>query len=143
MKKMLLLITSLTLLITLNNCQTDNYNDRYLSYVDDDELTTLFLVDHQGYAYAGIPYLCDSMTDWEITLSNGEFTFLSPEYCEFDFNGFDGVYGDRFDDVIRIVDYRDDGKEDINYDCDSFGASSTYVDGSFEYNEDDICTFEL
>lgn len=108
-----------------------------------DELVTLFLVDDNGYSYGGIPYKCDSMTQWETTLNNGEFTFLPPDNCLFNFDGLDGVYGDSFDDVVRIVDYSNDGKGGIPYECALFGASSTYGDGSFDYNVDDACVFYL
>jgi len=136
MKKITLLFAILIALVSLNGCQ-GSYDYR------DDELTTLFLVDERGLSYANIPYKCDSMRSWNQTKNNGEFSFIEPDNCEFDFNGLDGLYGDQFDDIVRIVDYIDDGKGSIPYDCSSFGASSTYSDGSFEYNENDVCTFYL
>jgi len=106
-------------------------------------LTTLFLVDEQGFSYGGIPYKCDSMIDWSVTASNGEFSFLPPDNCEFDFRGLNGDYnGDPYvDDIVRIVDYADEGKPSISYECASFGISTTFGDGSFEYDIDDRCTF--
>ncbi len=144
MIKIKLLFSTLFALILLSGCQS-SYDDGYSNYYYDNSqnLTTLFLVDERGLSYASIPYKCDSMRTWERTLPNGEFTFLPPDNCEFDFNGLDGLYGDQFDDIVRIVDYTNDGKGSIPYDCSSFGASSTYSDGSFEYNENDVCTFYL
>ena len=108
-------------------------------------LTTLFLVDEAGFSYGGVPYKCDSMSSWSVTAPNGEFSFLPPDNCEFDFLGLDGnLFGDpRVDDIVRIVDFTDDGKGGIPYECASFGASSTFGDGSFEYDIDDQCVFYL
>jgi len=108
-------------------------------------LTTLFLVDDLGFSYGGIPYKCDSMRDWELTLPNGEFTFLPPDHCEFDFTGLEGDYNvnPAVDDIVRIVDDLNRGKGDIPYECASFGASTTFGDGSFYYDIDDQCTFYL
>jgi len=138
MKKLLILFTTLMALLSLNGC-----NGTYDHRDDGFGLTTLFLVDERGFSYANVPYKCDSMRRWSRTANNGEFSFEEPDLCEFDFNGLDGVYGDSFDDIVRIVDYTDDGKGGIPYDCSSFGASSTYSDGSFEYNQDDVCVFHL
>ncbi|MFK5974906.1 MAG: hypothetical protein QM493_00235 [Sulfurovum sp.] len=106
-------------------------------------LTTLYLVDEYGNSYGGVPYICDSMVRWSSTAYNGEFTFYPPDDCEFDFSRFAGDYGDYASDIVRIVDYRDDGKSGIPYDCASFGRSSTDYDGSFNYNANDECVFYL
>jgi len=136
MKKLMGLIFAGVALFALSGCgESDDY------YPDD--LTTLFLVDQDGYAYADVPYICESMRDWDTTRPNGEFSFYPGEDCEFDFDGLNGVYGDEFDDIIRIVDYTYDGKGGIPYECVYFGASSTYSDGSFEYDIDDECVFYL
>ena len=108
-----------------------------------DGYTTLYLVDEYGHSYSGIPYICDSMRNWSSTAYNGEFSFYPPDNCEFDFRGLNGNYGDRSDDIIRIVDYTDYGKGAIPYNCNSFGSGSTYYDGSFDYNIDDECVFYL
>ena len=143
MKKTLLWISIIITVIAFNGCSNNrDYNTNYDKY-DSSNLTTLFLVDDQGYAYADIPYKCDSMINWSRTATNGEFSFVDPDNCEFDFDGLKGIYGDSFDDIVRIVDYTNDGKGGIPYDCASFGASSTYGDGSFDYDEDDVCTFYL
>jgi len=107
--------------------------------------TTLFLVDDQGFSYGGIPYKCDSMIDWSVTSPNGEFTFFPPDNCEFDFTGLNGDYNVNpiVDDIVRITDDLDRGKGNIPYDCQSFGASTTFGDGSFYYDIDDQCTFHL
>ena len=137
MKKHIILILSVVAIFGFSGCGSSS-DDHY-----EDDLVTLFLVDELGYSYGGIPYKCDSMRDWEVTLPNGEFTFLPPDDCVFDFYGYDGVYGDSFDDIIRIVDYSDNGKGNIAYECASFGVGSTYFDGSFDYDVDDECVFYL
>lgn len=147
MKKSIMFLTAIVSAVVLSGCGSsidhrDYYPVDYSNY-DGSNLTTLFLTDERGYAYGGIPYKCDSMYEWSRTAPNGEFSFIVPDTCEFDFYGLDGVYGDEFDDVVRIVDYRDDGKGGIPYECTSFGVSSTYSDGSFEYDQDDICSFYL
>ena len=145
MKKTIIAVGMLIAILSFNGCSSDNYNDNNVNYsnYDSNDLTTLFLVDEQGYAYADIPYKCDSMSNWSKTAPNGEFSFVEPDNCEFDFNGLDGLYGDDFDDIVRIVDDRNSGKGGIPYECASFGVSSTYGDGSFDYDEDDVCTFYL
>ncbi|MCW8820603.1 MAG: hypothetical protein OQK45_00130 [Sulfurovum sp.] len=139
MKKLMSLVFSGVVALVLSGCGGggSNYNDG---------LTTLFLVDEQGFAYADIPYQCYDqgvLTYSDSTLNNGEFSFYPGEDCKFDFLGYDGVYGDVFDEIIRIVDYTYDGKGDIPYQCDSFGIGSTYTDGSFDYDADDACVFYL
>ena len=139
MKKFIGLVFSGVALFALSGCGgSDDY------YPDD--LTTLFLVDQDGYSYAGIPYKCESMRDWDTTRPNGEFSFYPGEDCEFDFYGLDGDYdiGPEVDDIVRIVDYLDYGKGDIPYECSSFNVGNinyTYSDGSFKYDIDDECVF--
>ena len=142
MKKIILFMTAIVAVLALNGCGGVVYDDYYDNY-DGDNLTTLFLVDENGFSYANVPYKCDSMTRWSRTASNGEFSFLVPDSCEFDFNGLNGVYGDSLDDVVRIVDDLNRGKGGIPYECSSFGVSSTYGDGSFDYNQNDSCVFYL
>ena len=144
-----LFMVAIATVLALSGCGSIDHRDdfrvdynNYVSY-NGNNLTTLFLADEHGYAYGGIPYICDSMRHWDRTAPNGEFSFIEPDTCEFDFNGLDGIYGDSFDDVVRIVDYRDYGKGGIDYDCASFGVSSTYSDGSFDYDQDDVCSFYL
>jgi hypothetical protein len=142
MQKILAILGVAVLALGLNGCNGSS----------DGSLTTLFLVDDQGFSYAGIPYRCDSMRTWERTASNGEFSFYLNESCRFDFLGLNGNLNNSvFDEIIRIVDYRDNGKGGIAYDCLSFSGStyygdeffSPYRDGSFEYDADDQCTFYL
>lgn len=112
----------------------------------DDGFTTLFLVDQDGFAYAGVPYICDSMSEWSVTASSGEFSFYVGEYCDFNFDGLYGNYDDDplVDDIVYIVDDLDSGKGGIPYECDSFiGINTTNEDGSFYYDENDACTFDL
>lgn len=148
MHKIIILIASVAVVFGLSGCGSSSIDHRGnypvdVTNYDGNRLTTLFLVDERGYAYADIPYKCDSMYAWDRTAPNGEFSFIEPDTCEFDFYGLDGVYGDRDDDIVRIVDYRDGGKGGIEYDCSSFGVSSTYSDGSFDYDQDDQCVFYL
>ncbi len=118
-------------------------NDDY--YPPDDGATTLFLLDQNGNSFGGIPYICDNMTAWSATAYNGEFTFYPYEDCKFDFLGLNGNYFNdpTSDDIIRITDDLNRGKKDIPYDCQSFGPGTTYLDGSFEYDVDDVCTFHF
>ncbi len=152
-KKILLSLTAAVSVLILSACNGIDHRDGYMAnhnnYIGHggnnfaNNLTTLFLSDERGLTYGGIPYICDSMRSWDTTMPNGAFSFIEPDTCEFDFNGLEGVYGDDFDDIVRIVDFRDHGKRGIGYECAYFGASSTYGDGSFDYDEDDICTFYL
>ena len=141
MKRIIVFFTTIMAVFVLSGCNLndDDYYDGY----DRQNVTTLFLVDDQGFTYRGIPYKCDSMISWSTTKNNGEFTFIQPDTCTFNFNGLNGVYGDGADEVVRIVDYTYQGKGDIPYECHDFGVSSTYGDGSFSYNENDECIFRL
>jgi len=148
MKKLSVLVFSVLAVIGLSGCGGGSSSDEYY----DDGLTTLFLVDDQGFSYAGVPYLCDSMINWDVTAPNGEFSFYPPDNCEFDFTGLNGTDpNDGFvDDLIYIVDYLDEGKNGIDYECADFnvgGLNTTYYDGiydgSFDYNFDDRCVFYL
>jgi len=143
MKKLMGLLVSGVAVLVLSGCGGGGSDGDY--YPPDPNLTTLFLVDQDGFTLGGVPYICDSMLDWELTAPNGEFTFSPPDNCEFDFIGYDGNYfGDPFvDDIIYIVDYTDEGKGDIPYECASFGVGTTYGDGSFDYDIDDQCVFYL
>ena len=140
MKKNIILLLLTVAIFGLSGCTTES-NDENI----EDGLTTLFLVDENGYSYAEVPYKCDSMSHWSKTASNGEFSFYPPDNCEFNFMGLEGnLFNDsRVDDIVRIVDYSEKGKSDIPYECSSFGVSSTYSDGSFEYDIDDSCLFYL
>ena len=140
MKKVILFVFSLLVAGILSGCGNGENDNSSAS-----RLTTLFLVDQEGFSYGYIPYKCDSMREWSRTAPNGEFTFLPPDNCEFDFIGYNGDNGYGFinDDFVRIVDIGNNGKGGIPYTCESFGASSTFNDGSFYYDEDDRCVFFL
>ncbi len=140
MKKIIASILTIVAVIGLSGCGGGGS--------DDDKLITLFLVDEEGNSYSSIPYRCDSMTDWEETPINGEFTFFANEDCEFDFIDLDGTnHNNTSNDLIYIVDSLDSGKNGIDYDCLKFGAGVTeydgIYDGSFEYDIDDECVFYL
>ena len=140
MKKVVVLSVAMAAIFGLSGCGGGGSNAPI-----DNGLTTLFLVDEQGFSYGGIPYKCDSMLDWSVTPPNGEFSFYQPESCEFDFLGLNGDYNvnPAVDNIVRIVDYTNNGKGGIPYECSSFGASSTFGDGSFYYDIDDQCVFHL
>jgi hypothetical protein len=143
MKKLISMLFAGVAVVVLSGCgggSSDYYEEPY-----NDGLTTLFLVDQDGYSYSGIPYTCDSMNYWDETAPNGEFSFYPGEDCEFDFYGLDGNYFDdpAVDHIIRIVDDLDYGKGGIPYECASFGVGTTYGDGSFDYDIDDQCIFYL
>ena len=140
-KKIVAFVIASVAVLGLSGCGGGGGDD----YYPDDRLTTLYLVDEFGNSYYNVPYRCDSMSTWRTTPPNGEFTFIQPESCEFDFLGLDGnLFNDpRVDDIVRIVDYTNDGKGGIPYQCTSFGASTTYGDGSFEYDINDECVFYL
>ena len=124
----------------------NNHNDNIIIVPPPvDVATTLFLIDQDGFSLGNIPYICDSMANWSATRPNGEFTFIEPDNCIFDFSGLKGNYNNDLvdDDIIYIVDDLDRGKGDIPYRCEFFGASTTYLDGSFDYDENDACTFYL
>ena len=129
--------------LALSGCGGGSSNDSPPPLPPEPSATTLFLIDQDGSSLGGVPYICDSMIDWSETRPNGEFTFFEPESCEFDFIGYLGNYNDDpyVDDIIYIVDYLDDGKGNIAYDCNSFIGSTTYGDGSFDYDIDDQCRF--
>jgi len=143
-KKLISLLFAGIAVLALSGCGSGG-GDYYENPPINDGLTTLFLIDQEGFAYADIPYICDSMLDWDLTAPNGEFSFYPGEDCEFDFYGLEGNYDDDpyVDDIVYIVDYLDYGKGGIEYECASFGVGSTYADGSFDYDIDDLCTFYL
>ncbi len=143
MKKLIGLVFAVVALFALSGCGGDN--DYYYEEPINDGLTTLFLIDQDGFSYAGVPYICDTMANWSQTAPNGEFSFYPGENCEFDFLGLYGNYeGDPYvDDIVYIVDDLDYGKGGIPYECASFGVGTTYGDGSFDYDIDDECVFYL
>jgi len=138
MKKIINIVLLLLSVFFFSACSGELRNNS-----NTNSLITLFLVDEYGFSYGGIPYICDSMFDWSQTASNGEFSFYEGENCDFDFNGLNGTNNLFSNDIVRIVDDFGYGKDGIFYDCSSFGASSTYYDGSFDYDIDDECRFYL
>jgi hypothetical protein len=138
-KKLKMFLFGLTAFVLLTGCVSED-DDYY-----DDGLTTLFLVDKDGYSLAGVGYICDSMQYVAYTPSNGEFSFYPGENCDFDLSGLDGnLGGDPFeDDIVYIVDNIDNGKGGIGYSCELFGVGVTQYDGSFYYEQDDKCVFRL
>ncbi len=141
-KKLMTIAFSIVAVLALSGCGGSD------DYYYDDDLTTLFLIDQDGRSYGGIPYICESMRNWDNTRPNGEFSFYPGEECEFNFDGLNGTdYGDR-SDYIYIVDYTDNGKNRIPYECELFNAGNInstygdeYSDGTFDYDYDDACVF--
>ncbi|MEA2048831.1 MAG: hypothetical protein U9O64_10355 [Campylobacterota bacterium] len=151
MKRLMGLFAAGVFIVALSGCGGGGGDDYY---PPEPNLTTLFLVDEYGEPYVGIPYLCDSMYEWEYTKSNGEFTFSPPDNCEFDFYGYYGTdpydFTVPYNEYIYIVDIADEGKNGIPYECASFNVGNiNYTsddgiwDGSFEYDADDACVFYL
>lgn len=148
MKRFVMFLASSAAVLAMSGCgggsSSGSSSEVYVPV--DDGFTTLFLVDQDGFAYAEVPYICDSMSEWSVTAPNGEFSFYPGEYCDFDFDGLYGNYDNDLlvDDIVYIVDDLDDGKGGIPYECDSFiGINTTNYDGSFYYGENDACTFDL
>jgi len=146
MTKIKNLLSLLLFAIGLSGCNASLSSSR----VPNDGLTTLFLVDEVGNSYANIPYICDSMSSWDFTAYNGEFSFYPSDNCRFDFTGLNGTSFSSpiIDDVVYIVDDLDRGKNGIPYECSSFiGIDYTYNDGvnngSFDYAPNDSCLFYL
>jgi len=139
MKKYLILIVSAVAIFGLSGCGGGGDDHHPI------EAQVLYLLDEQGASYAGVPYRCDSMSAWEFTSNAGGFLFYSPESCEFDFTGLRGnLFNDPgVDDIVHIVDDHDYGYGGIPYECSSFGTSTTFGNGSFEYDINDKCVFHL
>jgi len=133
----LLWLFSIVVILGLNGCKITG------EFLESEQ--RLFLVDERGFAYEGIPYKCDSMSYWSQTAPNGEFIFSSFDSCKFDFRGLYGnIFNDPlFEDIIRIVDDMDRGRDGISYECQSFIGGMSHIDGSFEYDRDDQCLFYL
>ncbi len=145
MKKVMMFLASVGVVLSLSGCGGGGGGDYYEEPINDG-LTTLFLIDQNSIPYVGVPYICDSMSVWNYTTSEGEFSFYPGESCDFDFDGLYGNYDDDpyVDDIVYIVDDLDYGKGGIPYECDSFiGVNTTSNEGSFYYDENDACTFHL
>ena len=94
-----------------------------------------YLDDINGVGVSGVPYYCDSGSG--ITDANGAFIFYFGDSCEFDLWGLPG----DFTFSLHIDDEFVDGVGGIPYECDSGWNGTTYDDGSFDYDPDDVCTF--
>ncbi|HFS82357.1 MAG TPA: hypothetical protein ENK71_00155 [Epsilonproteobacteria bacterium] len=98
----------------------------------------LYLDGDMGPA-VGVPYLCDSGTG--VTDPDGGFLFYPGDSCSFDLTGYDGTI--FFTDNLYI-DYADNtGVSGISYDCFSGLTGVTDLNGYFDYDVDDECTFYL
>jgi hypothetical protein len=149
MKKWMMLLVSGLAVIALSGCGSydDGYDDGYHdgfydgARIPTDAMTTLFLIDYEGFSIGGVPYYCVDpsgvVTADYITAPNGEFSFIPGERCTFDLLGFGGTP----DDPLFIQDDVGFGKGDIPYFCDGGDGGLTYADGGFEYFPDDVCTF--
>ena len=94
-----------------------------------------YLDDINGIGVSGVSYTCDSGAG--VTDGDGAFLFYPGDACTFDLWGFPG----NFNFSLHIDDETVTGVGGIPYDCDSGWSGSTYGDGSFDYDPDDICTF--
>ncbi|SFV50115.1 hypothetical protein MNB_SV-6-427 [hydrothermal vent metagenome] len=99
----------------------------------------LYLDNIDGVGMAGVPYYCpsgDGFTD-----ENGGFLFYDGENCSFDLTGFNGSI--VYDDYL-FIDYNDgSGVDGLGYDCISGTSGFTDINGNFDYDIDDECTFYL
>jgi len=146
MKKYIFVSLMVVSLFALSGCGSsyddgydDGYDDATRAYSAD--MVSLFLVDKDGFSAGGVPYSCvdednNLVGEW-ITKPDGEFSFYAGERCTFDLDGYDGTP----DDPLFLEDDIGNGKEDIPYECDKGDAGFTDEDGSFEYLQDDKCTF--
>jgi len=153
MKKLIMLFVSSVAVIALSGCGSSSYDAGYEEGYDDGfydgarvpetSMTTLFLVDLDGFSLGGVPYYCvdpeGAVTADYVTAPNGEFSFIPGERCTFDLFGLGGTP----DDPLFIQDDIGAGKADIPYACDGGDAGLTNIDGNFDYLPDDICTFYL
>ena len=126
-KKFKLLVLS-TFLLIFNGCDENN---------NDSEMFTLFLVDANNNPISNVSYDCD--TGYGETEKNGAFHFYEGENCVFNFLGFNGT--EFSNDYLYIVDIDYIGMENIDYNCQGYGRDYTSLNGGFEYNQNDICTF--
>ena len=141
-------IVTVIVMIGLSGCDSydegydDGYHDGFYdgARVPDGAMTTLFLIDKDGFTLGGVAYSCIDPSGMDtgnfVTAPNGEFSFIPGERCTFDLYG---LYGTP-EDPVFIEDDRGLGKGDIPYQCIQ-DEGFTYRDGSFEYIDDDICTF--
>ncbi len=135
MNKFIFLVTLSISTLLFTGCGS---SDNTTVVVPPPEPDTLYLDDGAG-GLAGVSYTCTSGSGF--TNAQGAFTFYAGDNCTFDLTGFDGTVF-LFDPLF--VDYNDGtGVADISYDCVSGIAGSTDVDGSFDYDTDDACTFYL
>ena len=146
MNRNLILAGFVSATLLLSGCGSSDYDYIAPPPLLDPTLTTLFLVDDQGFSLAGIPYICDSMEFSQYTKNNGEFSFFPGENCSFDFLGYAGNYNNdpyNGDDIIYIVSDINTGAGGVEYECNSFGSGLTFENGSFDYDADDACVFYL
>ncbi len=149
MKKLIMLLVSGLAVIALSGCGGGAYDAGYDdgfydgARASDASMTTLFLIDQDGFSLGGVPYYCVDpsgvRTADYVTAPNGEFTFVPGERCTFDLYGYNGTP----EDPLFIVDDVGLGKPDIPYACDGGDNGLTDVTGSFDYLPDDICTLYL
>jgi len=150
MKKIFMLTVSFVAIVGLSGCgggsaYDERYDDGFYDGARHPEasMTTLYLRDVNGFSAGGVHYVCEDpsgvISTSYLTAPNGEFTFYPGERCTFDLLGFHGTPGDP----LFIQDDTGMGKGDIPYSCYGGDAGMTYPDGSFEYFQDDSCTFYL
>jgi len=145
MKKYIFMMTIVVSMLALNGCgsYSDGYDDGYYDGARDhsDKIISLFLIDQNGYSASDVHYSCvdennNLVGEW-ITKPDGEFSFYVGERCTFDLRGFEGTP----DDPLFIEDDIGRGKGEIPYECEQGDAGFTTSAGSFDYLQDDRCTF--
>jgi len=147
MRKLTIFLVSLGAMVALSGCGGSSYDEGYEDGFYDGArepvaaMTTLYLRDIEGFSAGGVHYVCQDpdgrVSADVVTAPNGEFSFYPGERCTFDLRGFLGTP----DDPLFIQDDAGLGKGDIPYACYGGDAGFTYADGSFEYLQDDSCTF--
>jgi hypothetical protein len=145
MKRYIFIATIIISMFSLSGCgsYSDGYEDGYNDGTRDasSDMISLFLIDQDGNSAGDVPYSCvdennEFVGSW-ITKPDGEFSFYAGERCTFDLDGYDGTP----DDPLFIEDDIGRGKSDIPYECEQGDAGFTDDDGSFDYLQDDRCTF--
>ncbi len=97
----------------------------------------ILYLDNEFGPAGGVAYNCSSVSGW--TDADGGFEFLTGDTCTFDLAGYNGTIYDW--DPLYISYSGGSGVMDIPYDCWSGTGGWTSIDGSFDYDIDDDCSF--
>ena len=128
-------------ILSLTSCEDLKPNKS--QYNNDRNVILYKLLNEKNEGQADISYICDSMRKWQRTTDEGVFGVQGSESCTFELTGYTGVHQKQDDDVIYIVNSKNEAMGDIPYECESYGDYTTYEDGSFGYDEEDRCLFRF